>query len=211
MLPMLWLFALALGSGHKTGFYLDQRDNRLLTAAHARGRRMLDAFCYTGAFACHALRAGADGALLLDSSSEALALARCNLELNDVADRATVTEENAFDALRRLEAAGERFGMIVLDPPPFTRRKEAVEAAARGYKEINIRGLRLLERGGILATFTCSHHVSAALFEETCRAAAADARVGVRVLASLTQSRDHPVLLNVPESHYLKGLLLQAL
>ena len=204
-------FAVALGSGHKTGFYLDQRDNRLLTAPHARGRRVLDAFCYTGAFACHALRAGAVGALLLDSSSEALAVARRHLELNEAADRAVVMEENAFDALRRLEAAGERFGVVVLDPPPFTRRKEAVEAAARGYKEINIRGLRLLERGGVLATFSCSHHVSAELFEDTCRAAAADARIDVRVLASLTQSRDHPVLLNVPESRYLKGLLLQAL
>jgi 23S rRNA (cytosine1962-C5)-methyltransferase len=204
-------FAVALGSGHKTGFYLDQRDNRLLTAVRARARRVLDAFCYTGAFACHALRAGADRALLLDSSSEALALARRNLELNAAADRAVVTEDNAFDALRRLEAAGERFGMVILDPPPFTRRKESVEAAARGYKEINIRGLKLLERGGLLVTFTCSHHVSAALFEETCRVAAADARVDVRVLATLTQSRDHPILLGVPESHYLKGLLLEVL
>jgi 23S rRNA (cytosine1962-C5)-methyltransferase len=199
----------AVGAGHKTGFYLDQRENRAQAARHAPGRRVLDAFCYTGAFACHALRAGAAGALLLESSAEALALARQNLALNGVADRALVREGNAFDTLRELEAAGERFGLVVLDPPPFTRRKEAVEAAARGYKEINLRGLKLLEPGGVLATFSCSHHVTPALFEEICRDAAGDARVTVRVLTPLTQSRDHPILLAVPESRYLTGLLLQ--
>jgi 23S rRNA (cytosine1962-C5)-methyltransferase len=204
-------FAVVLGGGHKTGFYLDQQDNRGLIAAHARGRRVLDAFSYTGAFACRALRAGATGALLLESSVEVLALARRNLDLNDAAGQAEVRKANAFDALRQLEATGERFGLVVLDPPPFTRRKEAVEAAARGYKEINIRGLRLLEPRGILATFSCSHHLTPTLFERICREAAGDARVEVRVLANLTQSRDHPVLLTVPESRYLKGLLLQAI
>lgn len=203
-------FAVTLGHGQKTGFYLDQRENHLLVAAHSRQRRMLDAFSYGGAFACHALRAGASSALLLDSSADALVLARRNLELNGAANRAELREVNAFDALRALEASGERFGLIVLDPPPFTRRKEAVEAAARGYKEINRRGLRLLEPGGVLATFSCSHHVSPALFEAICREAAGDARVQARVLASLGQSRDHPVLLTVPESRYLTGLLLQA-
>ncbi len=202
-------FAVTVGGGHKTGFYLDQRDNRGLVSAHAAGRRVLDAFCYSGAFACQALRAGAVRALLLDSSGEALALARRNLELNGLGERAETCEENAFDALRRLDAAGERFGCVVLDPPPFTRRKDAIEAAARGYKEINLRGLRLLEREGVLATFSCSHHVTPALFEEICRAAAGDAGVPVRVLATLTQSRDHPVLLAVPETRYLTGLLLQ--
>ena len=203
-------FAVAVGGGQKTGFYLDQRENRALVAVHAPGRRLLDAFCYTGAFACHALQAGAAGALLLDSSAEALAAAQQNLELNGAADRALLREGNAFDALRQLEAAGERFGLIVLDPPPFTRRKDAVDAAVRGYKEINLRGLRLLERGGVLATFSCSHHVTPALFEEICREAAGDARVEARALATLAQSRDHPVVLTVPESRYLTGLLLQA-
>jgi len=202
-------FAVALGAGHKTGFYLDQRENRELVATHAAGRRVLDAFCYTGTFACHAIRAGAQGAWLVDSSSDALTRARRNLEVNGLADQAALREDNAFDALRRLEAAGERFGLIVLDPPPFTRRKEAVEAAARGYKEINLRGLRLLEPSGVLATFSCSHHVTPALFEGICREAAGDAGVAVRVLAALTQSRDHPVLLTVPETRYLTGLLLQ--
>ena len=103
------------------------------------------------------------------------------------------------------------FGLVVLDPPPFTRRKDAVDAAARGYKEINLRGLRLLEPGGLLATFSCSHHVTPEMFESVCRAAAGDAGVGTRVLATLTQARDHPILLAVPETRYLTGLLLQAL
>jgi 23S rRNA (cytosine1962-C5)-methyltransferase len=203
-------FSVTLGRGQKTGLYLDQRENHALVATHARGRRVLDAFSYAGAFACHALRAGALNALLLDSSAEALDLARRNLELNDVAERAELREVNAFDALRHLEASGERFGLIVLDPPPFTRRKDTVEAAARGYKDINLRGLRLLEPGGTMATFCCSHHVGPALFESICRDAAGDARVNAKVLATFGQSRDHPVLLTVPESRYLTGLLLQA-
>jgi 23S rRNA (cytosine1962-C5)-methyltransferase len=137
-------------------------------------------------------------------------LARRNLELNGVADRTELREGNAFDLLRATERSGERFDLIVLDPPPFTRTKTALEAAARGYKEINLRALKLLNPSGILATFSCSHHVSPAAFEEIVRAAAADAGVTVRVRAALTQSRDHPVLLNVPETRYLKGLLLEA-
>jgi 23S rRNA (cytosine1962-C5)-methyltransferase len=203
-------FAVGLGTGHKTGLYLDQRENRRLIAGLARGRGVLDAFCYAGGFACHALLGGAERAVLLDSSAEARALARRNLALNGLEARAELREGNAFDGLRESEARGERFGVVVLDPPPFTRRKDALEAAARGYKEINIRGLRLLERGGLLATFSCSHHVTPATFEEICRQAAGDAGVRARVLASLTQSRDHPVILTIPESRYLTGLLLQA-
>ena len=202
-------FAVALGAGQKTGLYLDQRDNRLLVAGLAQGRRMLDAFCYAGGFACQALLAGASSALLVDSSADALEAARGNLARNGVAERAFVGAGNAFDALRELEARSERFGLVVLDPPPFTRRKDAVEAALRGYKEINLRGLRLLERGGLLATFSCSHHVTPALFEDICRQAAGDAGVRVRIRATLTQSSDHPVLLTVPETHYLTGLLLE--
>lgn len=200
-----------LGTGHKTGLYLDQRDNHRLVAAHARGRRVLDAFAYTGAFACHALLGGATGAVLIESSHEALEGARANLTVNGVADRAALREANAFDELRALATGRERFGLVVLDPPPFTRRKEAVDAAARGYKEINLRGLRLLEPGGVLATFSCSHHVTPEMFETVCRAAAGDAGVTTRVLATLTQARDHPVLLSVPETRYLTGLLLQVM
>ena len=197
------------GGGHKTGLYLDQAENRVLVARHAAGRRMLDAFCFSGGFACHALRAGASHAVLLDSSPDALGLARRNLELNGLSDRAALKEGNAFDLLRELEAAGGRFGVVVLDPPPFTRRKDSVSAAARGYKEINIRALRLLESGGVLATFSCSHHISPGTFEDICRDAAGDAGVHVRLLDTLGQRRDHPVLLTIPESRYLTGLLLE--
>jgi 23S rRNA (cytosine1962-C5)-methyltransferase len=203
-------FFVTPGAGQKTGLYLDQRENRLLIAGFAAGRRMLDAFSYAGGFACHALKAGAAEALLLESSADALGLARRNLELNGVAERAELTEGNAFDLLRDLDSRGERFGLVILDPPPFTRRKDSLAAAARGYKEINLRALRLLEPGGILATFSCSHHVTPALFEEICRDAVGDSGVVVRLISTLGQSRDHPVLLTVPETRYLTGLLLEA-
>ena len=204
-------FDVTIGVGHKTGLYLDQRENRLRVGALARDRDVLDAFSYTGGFACHALHGGARRAVCIESSPDAIAGARQNLALNGVAARAEIVPTNAFDELRRLERTGARFGVIVLDPPPFARNRSAVDAAARGYKEINLRALRMLEPGGSLLTFSCSHHVSEALFEEICRGAAADAAVRIRVADRLTQASDHPVLLNVPETRYLKGLLLEAL
>jgi 23S rRNA (cytosine1962-C5)-methyltransferase len=202
-------FAVQVGGGHKTGFYLDQAENRLLVASRAAGRTMLDAFCFSAAFAAQALAAGATRALCLESSLEALAAARANLELNGLARQAELRAGNAFDELRQLEREQARFGLIVLDPPPFTRRKDALDAALRGYKEINLRAMRLLEPGGLLATFSCSHHVAPERFEQVCRAAAADAGVELRLHAALTQARDHPILLRVPETRYLKGLLLE--
>ena len=198
-----------LGGGHKTGLYLDQRVNHRRVAERAGGTLMLDAYAYTAAFACHALVRGARGAMCIESSAEALAGARENLALNGVADRAEIVADNVFDALRRLEREGARFGLIALDPPPFARSRTALDAAARGYKEINLRAMRLLGPGGRLATFSCSHHVSEAMFEEICRDAAADAGVTLRVIETLTQAPDHPVLLTVPETRYLKGLLLE--
>ena len=197
------------GAGHKTGLYLDQSENRRRVGALARGRVVLDAFAYTGAFACHALAAGARRAVCVESSPEAVAAARENFAANGVADRAELVAANAFDDLRRRERARERFGLVVLDPPPFARGRAAVEAARRGYKEINLRAMRLLEPGGVLATFSCSHHVASDEFADICRAAATDAGVTLRVLSPLTQSPDHPTLLTVPETHYLKGLLLE--
>lgn len=199
-----------LGAGHKTGLYLDQTDNRLRVGALAAGRTVLDAFAYTAGFACQALTAGATHAVCLESSKEALAGAIDNLALNSVADRAQVRDDNAFDALRALERARQRFGLVILDPPPFARTRTALPGALRGYKEINLRAARLLEPGGILATFSCSYHVSESAFEETVRSAAVDARVRLRLLGGLGQSADHPALLTVPETRYLKGLLLQA-
>jgi len=204
-------FTVRVGTGHKTGLYLDQAENRLRVARWAAGRTVLDAFAYTGAFAVQALAAGAARALCVESSPVAGAGAAADLLLNGFSGRAELRAANAFDELRRLERARARFGLVILDPPPFTRRKGALDAAARGYKEINLRAMRLLERGGILATFSCSHHVSPARFEEVCRAAAEDAGAAMRTLEPLGQSRDHPVLLTVPETRYLKGLLLEKL
>jgi 23S rRNA (cytosine1962-C5)-methyltransferase len=199
-----------LGAGHKTGLYLDQTDNRLRVGALARGRTVLDAFAYTAGFACQALVAGAASAVCIESSAEALAGAVDNLALNGVAARAEVRDANVFDALRGLERSGARFGLVVLDPPPFARSRTALPGALRGYKEINLRAVRLLEPGGILATFSCSYHVTEGLFDATVREAATDAGVRLRLLAPLGQSGDHPALLTVPETRYLKGLLLEA-
>ena len=201
----------AIGIGHKTGLYLDQRENRARVGALARDRDVLDAFSYTAGFACHALRGGARRAVCIESSPEAISAARRNLEINGFAAQAEIRASNVFDELRRLERDGTRFGVVVLDPPPFARSRAALDAAARGYKEINLRALRLLERGGSLFTFSCSHHVSETMFEEICRDAAADAGVRVRVAERLGQAHDHPVLLSIPETRYLKGLHLEIL
>jgi 23S rRNA (cytosine1962-C5)-methyltransferase len=198
-----------IGAGHKTGLYLDQADNRTRVGALGARRAVLDVFAYTAGFACQALLAGATSAVCIESSKDALAGAVDNLAVNGVAACAEVRDANAFDELRRLERAGQRFGLVVLDPPPFARARGALEAALRGYKEINLRAIRLLEPGGVLATFSCSHHVSPDAFEATVRDAAGDAGVRLRLVAPLTQSADHPVLLTVPETRYLKGLLLE--
>jgi 23S rRNA (cytosine1962-C5)-methyltransferase len=198
------------GSGHKTGLYLDQADNRVRVAKRAGTGAALDVFAYTGGFACHALRAGAARAVCVESSPEAGAAARRNFELNGLSARAEVRPVNAFDELRRLDRARERFDLVVLDPPPFARGRTVLAAALRGYKEINLRALRLLSPGGRLATFSCSHHVDEGVFERTVREAADDAGVRLRVLERLGQAADHPVLLTVPETRYLKGLLLEA-
>jgi 23S rRNA (cytosine1962-C5)-methyltransferase len=202
-------FLVRLGAGHKTGLYLDQTDNRLRVAALGANRTVLDAFAYTAGFACQALVAGATRAVCVESSKEAIAGAIDNLAMNGVADRADVRDANAFDVLRALDRAGARFGLIVLDPPPFARMRTAVAGALRGYKEINLRAARLLEPGGVLATFSCSYHVSESAFETTVREAATDAGVRLRLLDTLGQSADHPALLTVPETRYLKGMLLQ--
>jgi 23S rRNA (cytosine1962-C5)-methyltransferase len=207
-------FHVDLEAGQKTGFYLDQRENRALVAARATGRAVLDAFAYTGAFGAWALRQGAASVLALDSSGAACGRAAAHLAANAPAGGAAaheVVEANAFDTLRAFERDGRRFDLIVLDPPPFTRRRAAVDAALRGYKEINLRAVRCLRPGGLLATFSCSHHVSPALFEDVCRTAIEDVGRPVRVEARFAQARDHPVLLAVPETRYLTGLLLEVL
>jgi 23S rRNA (cytosine1962-C5)-methyltransferase len=204
-------FEVRPGAGHKTGLYLDQAANRRRVGDAAGPGDVLDVFAYAAGFACHALLGGARRAVCVESSPEAVAAAGRNLALNGLAERAEIRAVNAFDELRRLDRERARFDLIVLDPPPFARSRTALDAALRGYKEINLRALRLLAPGGRLATFSCSHHVDQTTFEATCRAAAADAGVRVRLVDHLPQAPDHPVLLTIPETRYLTGLLLQAI
>ena len=197
-----------LREGQKTGLYLDHRDTRRLVQAHAAGRRVLDVFCNAGAFALHALRGGAREALGVESAPEALAAARRNAELNGYADRLRLIDGNAFERLRELEKAGERFDLVVLDPPAFTKSAKSVPGARRGYKEINLRALRLASPGGLVMTASCSYHLGPEEFLEVVREAAADAGRPVTLVATGGQAPDHPANLVVPETRYLKTALL---
>jgi 23S rRNA (cytosine1962-C5)-methyltransferase len=195
-------------SGQKTGLYLDHRPNRRALVPLAQGRRMLDVFCNTGAFALAALRGGATEAIGIDSSAEALATAARNAARNGVADRARFVEGNAFDLLKEMDRRGERFDLIVLDPPAFTKSRDAVEAARRGYKEINLRALRMAAPGGIVVTASCSYHISPETFLDVLVDAAADAGREVTLLSYGGQGPDHPVNLAMPETRYLKCAFL---
>jgi 23S rRNA (cytosine1962-C5)-methyltransferase len=196
--------------GHKTGYYLDQRDNRLRLMQHAAGRQVLDCFAYTGAFTVHALAGGAESVLAVDSSAEALALAQDNLALNGLpAEQVEWLEGDVFQVLRRLRDRGRTFDLIVLDPPKFAPTAAHAEQAARGYKDINLLAFKLLRPGGLLFTFSCSGGVSADLFQKIVAGAALDAGVVAQVVEYLHQAPDHPVALNFPEGAYLKGLVLR--
>ena len=197
-------------TGHKTGFYVDQRDNRALVQAYAAGRDVLNCFCYTGGFSLAALGGGAKRVVSIDSSGEALALARANVEVNGFdAQRAQWLDADAFRTLRSLVDEGERFDLVVLDPPKFAPAREHVDRAARAYKDINLSGFRLLRPGGLLFTYSCSGAIDADLFQKIVAGAAADARVDARILKRLGAGLDHPLLAAFPEGEYLKGLLLQ--
>ena len=199
-------FVYDLIGGQKTGGYLDQRENRAAASAYARGR-LLDCFTYTGGFAVTLAR-GCESVLALDSSADALATARRNQELNNLSN-IEWREANCFDYLKSADQSGERFDTVVLDPPAFARHRSDLEGALRGYKELNLRALKILNRGGFLITCSCSYHVSEAEFLETVAGAAIDAHRSVQVVDRRTQSRDHPILLTVPETHYLKCLVLR--
>jgi 23S rRNA (cytosine1962-C5)-methyltransferase len=192
--------------GQKTGLFLDQRENHAAAAGYARGR-LLDAFSYHGGFAL-ALAAAGSSVEALDGSADAVATIASNAVKNRL-PHVQAREANAFDELRRLEKAGARYETVVLDPPAFAKNKASVEKALSGYKDINLRALRLLEPGGILVTCSCSHHVSEEMFAEVVHAAACDAGSLVSVVEQRTQGRDHPVLLGVPETKYLKCLILR--
>ena len=197
--------------GHKTGFYLDQRENRLLTGRLAEGRSVLNCFCYTGGFSLQALAGGAASVLSIDSSGPALASARRNVAANPQlpADRAEWWEADVFDALRELKSAGRKFDLIILDPPKFAPSAAHAERAARAYKDINILGFRLLNPGGLLFTYSCSGGIGVELFQKIVSGAAVDAGVDARILRRLAAGPDHPVSVHFPEGEYLKGLLCQ--
>ncbi|MBE0624821.1 MAG: class I SAM-dependent methyltransferase [Burkholderiales bacterium] len=199
-----------VAAGHKTGFYLDQRDNRKRVGELARGREVLNCFCYTGGFTLNALAGGARSVLSVDSSAEALAQARANLQRNDLdVARAQWQDADVFKHLRVLRDQGRSFDLIVLDPPKFAPTAAFAEKAARGYKDINLLALKLLRPDGLLASFSCSGGVSADLFQKILAGAALDAGVDASIVGRYTAGADHPVLLSFPEGDYLKGLLLR--
>jgi len=197
--------------GQKTGFYLDQRDNRARMRTLANGRRVLNAFCYTGGFSLAALAGGAASVLSIDSSDDALGLARDNLTRNPAleATRATWRNANVFAELRELRDTGASFDLIVLDPPKFAPTAAHAERAARAYKDINLWALKLLAPDGLLATFSCSGGISADLFQKIVAGAALDAGANATIVGRMTASADHPVALEFPEGDYLKGLLVR--
>ncbi len=205
-------FLVDIVRGQKTGFYLDQRLNRQRVASYCQGREVLNCFAYSGGFGVYAAGAGASEVWQVDSSAEALRLARRNMELNGFAAPADhYLERDVFQLLREYRDRGRRFDLVVLDPPKFAFAQSQVERACRGYKDINRLAMGLLRPDGILATFSCSGAVSQELFQKVLFGAALDARREVQIVETLTQAEDHPVLLSFPESAYLKGLICRVL
>ena len=204
-------YAVDVLAGQKTGFYLDQRDNRRIVGEHASGRQVLNAFCYTGGFTLACLAGGAAGVVSVDSSAPALALGRANLARNPVLDasRAQWIEADVFAELRRLRDADASFDLIVLDPPKFAPTAHHAERAARAYKDINLLALKLLASGGYLATFSCSGGIGPELFQKIVAGAAQDARADAAIVGRFAASADHPIALAFPEGEYLKGLLVR--
>ncbi|HET6974740.1 MAG TPA: class I SAM-dependent rRNA methyltransferase [Pyrinomonadaceae bacterium] len=194
--------------GQKTGSFLDQRENRLAARAAAHGRG-LDCFTFNGAFALH-LASVCESVIGIDISGEAVAAAQRNAALNEMTN-VEFREANVFDVLREMESAGERFDTIVLDPPAFAKNRASLKAAIRGYKEINLRALKLLNPGGVLITYTCSYHVSEELFLEIIAQAALDAHTRLQVMEKRMQAADHPVLMGMPETYYLKCVIAKVI
>ena len=203
-------FLVDVKRGQKTGFFLDQKQNRAAIAPLCPGARVLDCFCHNGSFSLHAAKYGAASVLGVDISEEALEVARQNAKLNGF-DNVTFEAHNCFDLLRELTDAGEHYDLVILDPPAFTKNKAAVQSALRGYKEINLRGLKLTRPGGFLVTCSCSQHVLPEMFQDVICQAARDAKKRIRLVEYRTQGYDHPILPQSIETKYLKTMILQVI
>lgn len=203
-------FLVDIRNGHKTGFYLDQRQNRELIRAFTNGKQVLDCFCYSGGFSTNALVGGAESVVAVDSSDESIHLGRKNLEENNLPQgRVEWVKGNVFHVLRKFRDQGLEFDVIILDPPKFAQTSSQAGKAARGYKDINLLAFKLLRGGGTLITFSCSGGIEASLFQKIVAGAAVDAKVTAQIIQRLHQGMDHPVGLNFPEGEYLKGLVVR--
>jgi 23S rRNA (cytosine1962-C5)-methyltransferase len=204
-------FLVDIKSGHKTGFYLDQRDNRALISEFSKGKSVLNCFSYTGGFSVYALASGATRVTHVDSSASAMEIANKNIGLNGLSLSSVENiNDDVFNVLRKFRDERKSFDLIILDPPKFTKSVSQVQKASRGYKDINLLAIKLLNPGGILFTFSCSGHISQELFQKIVADAALDSGREVKIIKQLTQSSDHPVSLNFPEGLYLKGLVCKA-
>jgi 23S rRNA (cytosine1962-C5)-methyltransferase len=203
-------FKVDLMEGQKTGFYLDQRENRQFCREISRGKTVLNCFAYTGGFTAYALAGGADSVLSIDSSEEAIHMAKENVLLNQVSlDKCEWIIGDVFEELRTLRDGGRQFDMVILDPPKFAPTAAQAKQAARGYKDINLYGFKLLKPGGTLMTFSCSGGIDERFFQKIVADAALDAEVDARILYRLSQAPDHPTHLAFPEGTYLKGLVVR--
>jgi 23S rRNA (cytosine1962-C5)-methyltransferase len=202
-------FLIDVERGQKTGWFCDQRENRLAAAKFAIGAEVLEVFCHTGAFGMHAALAGAVSVEGLDVSQDTLAIARQHAVMNQVENRCTYRQADAFEEMRHLVKAGRRYDLVIVDPPAFARSKQALPGALAGYKDINLLGLKLLKPDGFLVTCSCSHPVSDADFWTNIRLAARDAKRDIRLIEQRGQSADHPILASMPETRYLKCFIVQ--
>ncbi|HYV90248.1 MAG TPA: class I SAM-dependent rRNA methyltransferase [Chitinophagales bacterium] len=204
-------FKIDVENGQKTGYFLDQKENRLMLSTISAGAEVLDCFCYTGSFAMFAAKFGAKKVTALDASEEAIQLTKENASLNGLESVFDFKVGNAFDVLPQWVKEKKSFDIVILDPPAFTKSRSGVESATRGYKEINLRAMKLIRNGGFLLTFSCSHFMDPSMFFDVVSQAATDAAKTIRQVAFLSQAKDHPVVWNIPETNYLKGFLLQVI
>lgn len=202
-------FIVDVENGQKTGYFLDQKENRAALRPLVQNAKVLDCFSHTGSFALHAASYGASEVLGIDISGNAVEFASGNARLNGLENVCRFEAANTFDRLREYHDAGDKFDVIILDPPAFTKTKSAIEGAIRGYKEINLRAMKIINSGGFLVTCSCSHHIDSEMFLDIVYNAAIDSRRNVRLIEYRSQAKDHPVLLASEETEYLKCAILQ--